>query len=258
MAVRRPTLVGAQAKRVRAQRHFEELEAAVQGFFEDYSYDVRVEPDPNRDRYVARLHDPLPIPEREWATVIGDCIHNLRSIFDYIAWELAGGDPGDHQTLFSVCDTQAEFEDFRRRRMRRVPPGVQEAIERMQPFRAQEQQRDRHFLRRLHLLDIADKHKLLTLTIAQPRAAGVSVSPEDHGGKFWLYPDATLTDGEEIAELVFPAFVPNLKIDVHPHFDAAFANSVGLGDRVFVLTTLSQMMEQVDLAVAQFDASFFQ
>lgn len=204
MAVRRPSLEGARAKRVRAQRHFEELETAIQSFFEDYPYDVCVEPDPNRNRYVVRLHDPLPIPEIEWATVIGDCVHNLRSIFDYIAWELAGGDPTDHRTLFPVYDTQAEFEDLGRRRMRRLPPAVQTAIERMQPFRAQEQQRDRHFLRRLHLLDIADKHKLLTLTVAQPTAAGVSVSPEDHGGDFWLNPDATLAEGEESFSRIQP------------------------------------------------------
>jgi hypothetical protein len=81
---------------------------------------------------------------------------------------------------------------------------------------------------------------------------------EDHDGDFWLNPDATLAESEEIAELVFPAFSPNVKIEVHPHFDVAFANSVGLGDRVFVLRVLSQIMGQVDLAVEQFAASFFQ
>jgi hypothetical protein len=49
--------------------------------------------DPPQNRNVVRLLNPAPIPDVEWATIIGDWVHNLRSIFDYIAWELAGGDP---------------------------------------------------------------------------------------------------------------------------------------------------------------------
>jgi hypothetical protein len=187
--------------------------------------------------------------------------HNLRSVFDYIAWELAGGDPTDRQTQFPVCDTQVDFENRRGTQLCRIPSAAQAAIERMQPYHAQAPRRDitAHFLQTLNLLDIVDKHKLLTFTVAQPTAGGFAVSPEDLDGHFWLIPDAVLADGADIAEFVLTGtFTPHVQIEIHPVFDVAFADSVGIGDRIFVLSALSQIMQQVDLAIAQFDAQFFQ
>ena len=224
MAVRRPSLVGARTKRARAQHHFDDLQAEVEPFFQNYEYDTEVVSDPSRNRYFIRLLNPAPIPDAEWAAIIGDCVHNLRSVFDYIAWELAGSVPADTRTQFPIYDQPQDFVDNRARRIGRLPQQAQDFIERMQPYHATAHRRDitRHFLRALHMLDIADKHKLLTPTIALPQAAGFGIEPDNLFEQFWLIQDTTLVHGAEIAEVILPGgFIHDVKMDVHPIFGSS-------------------------------------
>jgi hypothetical protein len=230
MANRHPSLAGARAKRARAQHHFDDLQGRVEPFFQNYHCDTEVAPDPGRSRFVVRLVNPPPIPEIEWAVIIGDCVHNLRLIFDYIVWELAGGDPADIDTQFPIYDCQRRFERVRQRRIGRLSQPAQVFIERMQPYHAAARGMDirRHFLRALHLLDIADKHKLLTPTVGQPQAAGFEIQPNDLWERVRLLGDAIAVHGVEVAHVLLPGeFVPDVQIKLNTIFNIAFADSVG-------------------------------
>ena len=84
--------------------------------------------------------------------------------------------------------------------------------------------------------------------------------PEGLSYQFYLIPDAPIADGAGLAEVVVPeGFVPDVQNDVNPVFEIgiAFAESVGLGGRAFVLSELRKIMEQVDISITQFDEGFF-
>jgi hypothetical protein len=222
------------AKRARAQHHFDTLDVAVRDFFANHPYTLAIEPDPDHNRYVIRLHGPFPIPDTEWATIIGDCVHNLRAIFDYIAWELAGGNPTDRQTQFPIYDTEEGFKERGARQIRRLPEETQVLIEKIQPYHGHSLARDphRHALWPLHLLDINDKHKLLTLTVAQPIAAALRfLPPSDIRYDVRLVQDAVFENNAEIAEITLERFVANMTVEAHASFDVAFDASLGLGPR---------------------------
>ena len=256
----RPTLSGCRAKRERAQHHLEILEKDVREFFAAHPYSVTIEPDPERCRYVIRLHDPLQIPDTKWACIIGDCVHNLRAVFDYIAWELAGGDPLDTVTMFPVCDTTESFKK-NANKIRRLSPEAQALIQKFQPYQGKNRRRDphKHFLWALHALDISDKHKLLTLTVAQPIGANLRFAPPPPPIEYEvnIILDTTFIDNADVAQIKLTHFVPNMHVEAHLTFDIAFDESIGLGKRQFVIMTLKQIMSEIDFAIKLFDEKFF-
>jgi hypothetical protein len=98
------------------------VEQAIGAFLDSEPYPVIIESDPHHGRYVIKLQNPKPLPMKELAVVIGDCVHNLRSTLDYIAWELAGANPNDRDTMFPIYDDPAKFRDHGARRIKNIPP----------------------------------------------------------------------------------------------------------------------------------------
>jgi hypothetical protein len=45
------------------------------------------EPDPATGRYNVRVSG-VPAIDPSWLTIVGDCLHNLRSALDHLAWQL--------------------------------------------------------------------------------------------------------------------------------------------------------------------------
>src|SRR5215467_14021897 len=101
-AKRPPNLRGCRAKIERSQHHFDTLKQRIDDFSARNSFGAIVKGDPDGTRYVARVQNPPTIPSVEWALLIGDCVHNLRSALDYLVWEMAGADPNDRMTMFPI------------------------------------------------------------------------------------------------------------------------------------------------------------
>lgn len=90
----------------------------------------------------------------EVAGPIGDCIHNLRTVFDLIASasvRLVGA--STKSCYFPICQTEAYFEDALKKVLNRAPDTAKSIVKELQPFSGNE------IISELHKLDILDKHR---------------------------------------------------------------------------------------------------
>lgn len=100
-------------------------------------------------------------PIDEWSLVLGDALHNLRSVFDNVIWSLATLDGAipKHPKLvtFPVTQDEAEWEQ-RIRKLESIPADLLERLRALQPW-ATATDRDESLLWLLHQFDITDKHR---------------------------------------------------------------------------------------------------
>src|SRR5260370_13411057 len=110
----------------------------------------------------------------ELRVVLGDCFQNIRAALDHEVFTLsatrhgrAWADAAD--TAFPVAKTEPSFRSKGQRQIRGLSSAAKELIERLQPY-----QDPRHPLSKLLELahDVAriDHHRLLSLSVAQPRS----------------------------------------------------------------------------------------
>jgi len=209
-------------------------------------------------RYLARLQNPPPIPRIEWALLIGDCVHNLRSALDYIAWELAGADPTDRVTMFPIFLNPDAYRREAPRRIERLPSEAQTLIEELQPYHATDPPKSG--LWALHTLDAADKHQLLTVTAVMPESGHIVFSIPPPGAEPPLHIRAfsgtPLEHDAILAEVVVEPATPkvDMKAEVAP--DVAFGESLGWGRRMFVLDNLRRIIEDVEAIAVLFKQRF--
>jgi hypothetical protein len=108
-------LTGCFAKYQRAQEHFDSLNAKVldrygEGGHPTFLISRGIDPD-NSDvfRWIVESVDEPPL---EWATIVGDVVHNLRSSLDHLVYELSflgtRGSPGS-RTSFPCSLTRANW-----------------------------------------------------------------------------------------------------------------------------------------------------
>jgi hypothetical protein len=196
----------AQAKLARANAHLETLETEFREFFGGDPYSVTHEFDylEGKHRWRADLTEPVPV---NWPLLIGDCVHNLRSALDHLAWQLAGAKPDDRTTMFPIFDDPARFEKHGRWRLKTVPRRPRALIEWLQPCRRADPTDDLLFL--IEVFDAEDKHKTITLTGAildraqivlgaEPPPAGSHLQMQFSGENYPVYasePDAVLAEG---------------------------------------------------------------
>lgn len=116
----------------------------------------------DRLAWEARIDFASDPPNDEWALVLGDVIHNLRSALDVLVWSCAAPEtltPSQQRDLaFPILTDASKWDRARRRRLQSVPDDVVERIRNVQPFNIDEPRLD--YLAVLHDLDITDKHRL--------------------------------------------------------------------------------------------------
>jgi hypothetical protein len=154
------------AKLDRAHEHLRVLDAETAAFYdgnadEGQPYKVRSEYRPHSRQYVfivAVIREPPPL----LGLLLGDYAHNLRAALDHLVCQLAldAGATCD-TTQFPICSTHANFVKKAGTYLRGVPPSHRAAIEKMQPYHAREDERDRHFLNVIAWLDNIDKHRVI-------------------------------------------------------------------------------------------------
>src|SRR5438552_5853773 len=125
-----------QRKFRRAESHFERLADLVQGFL-SAEPDAAIE-DVRQHQDGGLVHDWWGVireqPPADWSPIVGDCLNNLRSSLDHLAWGLAGGQ-GRH-TAFPIFQDESEYKRVTPgRHLKYVRKDAHAVIEALQPYR---------------------------------------------------------------------------------------------------------------------------
>jgi hypothetical protein len=196
------------------------------------------------------------LPSDEWATLIGDCVHNLRSALDYLAWELAGSNLDDRQIMFPICDTPEQWERFCKSRGTNLRPTILEKLKELQPF-TQDPNGGIAVLSVIRDLDNRDKHQLLTVTAAAQSVGGIRLKnlPTNwtHQCELAIDPLATFADGEVFGRVAFVS--PSLEVRIEAEALAAivFGADAGLGPRMSVIDLLDVLIAAASAVVTDFE-----
>jgi hypothetical protein len=172
------------AKLDRAYENFESFKQEVNSWVEAEPYVIVDEPNPNppinkpadwlMHHRQFRLVSIDPVPER-LSLIIGDCLFNARSALDHLAFALANKfTPNMTQaqitgsefpiTADAPMDARSEA-----RKIGCIDPTAQTVIQALQPHHRGSDYRT-HPLWRLHEFNRIDKHRLLTVVVAEPFA----------------------------------------------------------------------------------------
>lgn len=157
----------------RAREHLESLEKEGQRWFYGNHYRFRVERDGEYANLMVSGCEPGVDP---FSVLMGDCLHNLRSALDALAYELASAHthplPDDiaKDSEFPIVGDEDRkgvggsgprlWKDNALKKVRGMDPAAQAAIKGLQPYHRQTLFR-KHRLWRLHDLDRINKHRVL-------------------------------------------------------------------------------------------------
>jgi len=198
----------------RAEGHLRDLNASVDAYRSGGRFWVeqQVGATPNSTELVLRLVTPPPL--ESWALILGDCIHNLRSALDQLAWELdSAPTTGRGGTSFPIHTSRPT--PWPTGTVSRMPALAQSIIEALQPFNEPTVDRiERHPLRTLHALDIVDKHHALIR--AASKVAGDTIAGLPFGASIESAIFPPFVDGSRIATVTWPkeSPIPSLSADV--------------------------------------------
>jgi hypothetical protein len=151
------TVHDVRVKVARAKKHFADLNAEIIAYRgrEPYAHVIEVDPQTKSKIKRFRLREPFP---PVMGAIIGDCVHNLRSSLDLLANALVlhnGGTP-TKDTHFPIRASPSQLAGDAPNILRGASLGAIEIVKRLQTHKDGENP-----LMGLHLLDIADKHRLL-------------------------------------------------------------------------------------------------
>jgi len=159
-------LDGARLKFARACDHLKTLNDCVQGFNKTDSCTLVPELNEQTGECVLRVKI-LKSPPIEWAILIGEVAHSLRSALDHMTWQLAlsqTSTPYD-KTEFPIFTDSALYNRDGSRSIRNLSVAQRAFVESLQPYHAGNGAKA-HPLWLLHELDNTDKHRLLLVTNA--------------------------------------------------------------------------------------------
>lgn len=157
----------ARLKIERARRHIEELRSEVAAYLASRPMRLMVRQRREPPEKVLAVERIAPIPD-DFSMLIGDAVHNLRAALDLFAYSLVGDLASNPDQIYFPFSKGRESADqtIRMRQMHLAGEDVVSAIASLECFPG-----GNRWLHGLHLLDIADKHKLI---IATGRAAQLS------------------------------------------------------------------------------------
>ena len=252
--------VGVCTKIERAKEHIRDLESPI-GRFEQVVSDgvVAYDESDTGDRvFVARVPEQ---PPPRWSAIIGDAVHNLRSVLDLLVCELvrvhSGPSAVTEQTGFPVNRDANGFKSGYHTKVDGAPNDAVRLIKELKPYKG-----GNDTLWTLHRLDILDKHRLLltavtrhmiTVSHYKPRGDDVLFSAwKRYRAAHWegMVERKSLEDGVEIDRI--PArFRPHVDVDTEFAFHVTFSESEVVEGEA-VIPTLYQLADFVEGTVEAF------
>jgi len=131
----------------RAVQHLEYLEAEIKRWLGGHPYFLVSMFDPKRGEHGVWL-TPEGEPPAEFGILIGDCLHNLRSALDSLAYDLAEtyqegplSQDTAERSEFPIFIEPKKFKDWRKRKIGAIDPLAQTEIERLQPYHGRQSYR---------------------------------------------------------------------------------------------------------------------
>ncbi len=177
-----PTFHDARLKIKRADEHIAELQARLVAFLDTDFYSLSVEKDADTGTYLLRFGVVTSVPD-DIATVIGDALHNLRTVLDYVAFEIVtcAGGPTDF-IKFPVRSKREEVKAALKGGEMKVAGSdiIDLILDVVQPY----QGGNGDSLYVLHSLDMGDKHFKFTpvITVAALRNVTGKAGPVELDG----------------------------------------------------------------------------
>jgi len=161
----------ARLKLERASAHIQTLERELDDYLNrgPIRITTRVSEDPAYFDFTVDVTEPVPVG---LSTVIGDCIHNLRTSLDLLACELVRMNGGrDDNIYFPFANDATELEiKIKKRHFDRVHPDAVDLVRAFQPYG-----NGNAALRGVHDLDIIDKHRTLLPVAGHVRGPGMAL-----------------------------------------------------------------------------------
>ncbi len=149
---------GIDAKIERAEKHIQDLDVWLCGGGETKPYRFGSKPQTIGQQACTTLYIEE-VRELNASLFIGDCVHNLRSALDHLAWQLveAGGGTPNRDTYFPICDCRHKYASaIGKGEIEKMPCGAKKILREVQPFVTGDDT-----LSIIHDLDRFDKHRLL-------------------------------------------------------------------------------------------------
>lgn len=224
-------LNGARKRVERADKHLNDLIAAIKTYAAREANNIVVDYDNIMDQPNIILAPKTPLPD-EFAMIVSDCIHNLRAALDYLVYELSRKDSGEHeplQTQFPIT-TEEEFINHRKRRLKNKGPlrylsnAHVDAIEAYQPYKGVQ------WTKTLRDISNPDKHR-----------------------KFTRIRSGRRTDIADGRGEVFKGVGPN-RTDVQ--LQRKVTVRIFFGDKTPVLETLKVLKREIALVIDSFSSEF--
>lgn len=149
-------------KLARAGDHLDELQRIDSEFA---NVEVQMPFVRDEKRQIGFFEVRLPNPPKTVATIVGDCLHNLRASLDYLVWQLVYSNPPNtpgKNNMFPICQAASNFEELLRKgRLDGLEEKAVEAVRSLQPLDLPQ-----HPLVLLNDLYNADKHRDLHVVVA--------------------------------------------------------------------------------------------
>jgi len=237
----------------RAKHHIADLDARIHLFFtgppNPYPFVREIEPETGDT--VIKLGKCETIPE-DFPLIIGDVLQNLRSALDHLVWQLVlsnGGTPGVN-TSFPISKSAEYYKADAPRKVKGVAPEPIKMIDALQPYGGGNED-----LYGLHLLNIADKHRLLLICGAAHLSTEVkfqlSLTPQQVTVPIPFHNTYPLKDGTELYRI--PKNMPGA-FDQNPKFTfrIAFGDAEVMGGEP-MLPPLHQLADLIDAIIMAFD-----
>lgn len=249
-----PSLEGVDAKIRRARHHIDELNELVRTAIDSSGCDFVFDSELDAGQHVLRVYG-VPEIDPDWRLILGDCVHNLRSALDHLAWQLVEMDNQTPtiETQFPIHE--APLDKKGNLRLAEIKPSIQrkdirDLVERVQPHRGIDGRWvDPHesFLWALKCLSNIDKHRLLLVvtcifeTNQLSWSWGGNEEPPTKGPIRWN--PAPLHDGDPVLWFTFTrgkvpeGFDPHpaLRISVREH-EAPLLASLSIQNALELLT----------------------
>lgn len=134
-----PSLNGCWTKYERALEHIDTLTDEIESYPKSFAVERGFERgEGGTGTFYLRVAE-LPEIPRRWSAIVGDAVHNLRSVLDHLAWQLGllnlehRGKPSE-KTAFVIANGPKKFEKEAKTRLASLHPDHVHHLESLQPY----------------------------------------------------------------------------------------------------------------------------
>lgn len=242
---------GAKLKIERAKKHINDLERSMKRFAESSPYTIVVNRDSETGCNFIDVQAIKSMPE-EFALIIGDALHNLRSALDYVINDIEfalWGERFKHTKFPCIHESRESFmgavNALKEKSCEEVVSYIENVI---QPYRGG----NGDAIWRLNMIELDNKHRLLIPKVNVTSVTGIRA--EDDTGEEFVLPEFILAeDYSEIAEV----FGGKLHIKDKGKASLSILFSDGVFGGESVVPTLYNLVEVVSSTVKGVEAAFY-